>query len=175
MTARNPINPINRSQVLKLIQAGLARIARFEPESAMFVLDDRVDYSSGEHVRVSRSDLLPLPSDEDSRAFLQGSCLVACKFDRGSGRYPSRRPSPGAARDGAPARSRRPRPERKRLSRTKAAPSDRLGMVRVVAYSRLVLRAVSEAGVPELLAAGSSSAVALERLARAAGATNWTS
>jgi hypothetical protein len=64
---------MNRSQALNLIQSGLARIARFEPESAMFVLDDDVDYSSGEDVSVSRSDLLHLATDEDWRALLQGS------------------------------------------------------------------------------------------------------
>jgi hypothetical protein len=45
--------------------------------------------------------------------------------------------------------------------------------VRGVAYSILALHAVTEAEVPKLLAAGSSYAVALERLARSAGATNW--
>jgi hypothetical protein len=42
-----------------------------------------------------------------------------------------------------------------------------------VPYTVLALRAVAEAGVPKLLAAGSSYAIALERLARSAGATNW--
>jgi hypothetical protein len=45
--------------------------------------------------------------------------------------------------------------------------------VRGAAYSILAIRAVSEAGVPALLAGGSPYVVALERLARAAGATNW--
>lgn len=40
-------------------------------------------------------------------------------------------------------------------------------------YATLALRAVSDAGVPALLAASSQYVIALERLARAAGATNW--
>lgn len=43
----------------------------------------------------------------------------------------------------------------------------------LVQYPILALRAVTKAGVPTLLAGGSPYVVALERLARSAGATNW--